>query len=262
MSMLSKARKLSLVVSSPHILTCSSRYLFILSHMRSRSTVLCHVLGSHAEIVGYSELHRSYASRLDLLKMRADLYSEAKRDLSGKYLLDKILHNEHLINVELLSQIKPRILISLREPAPTLKSIIQMGQRTGVAWSQDPARAADYYCKRLETLANYARKFAGSFFYLDADELVEDTDGILSRLSKWLDLDSPLLPQYGKFSKTGKRHHGDSSANIRSGVIKKTGEHKHVELPTAVLQQADASYQRCRARILRYAQDKAVARSA
>lgn len=262
MSMLSKARKLSLVVSSPHILTCRSRYLFVLSHMRSRSTVLCHVLGSHPEIVGYSELHRRYTSRLDLLRMRADLYSEAKRNLSNKYLLDKILHNEIPIADELLDQLRPRIIISLREPEPTLKSIIQMGHRTGVSWYQDPQQAADYYCKRLEGLTEYARKMAETFFYLDADELVKDTEGVLCSLSKWLGLQSVLLSQYERFSNTGKRHHGDSSSNIRSGIIRQTAEHKSIQLPPAVLQTASESYHRCRSRILDYASGNAMARSA
>lgn len=262
MSMLSKARKFSLVVSSPHILTCRSRYLFILSHMRSRSTVLCHVLGSHPEIVGYSELHRAYASRLDLLKMRADLYSEARRNLSNKYLLDKILHDEIFIADELLNHVRPRVIVSVREPESTLKSIIQMGHRTGVAWYQDPQQAADYYCRRLESLAEYARKLRGSFFYLDADELVEDTEGVLSRLSDWLGLRSALLPQYEKFPNTGKRHYGDSSANIRAGVIRKTGEHTSIEIPPAVLQKASASYRLCRDRILDHALGDSLARSA
>jgi hypothetical protein len=35
----------------------SHRYIFVGSHMRSFSSLLCHVLGSHREIDGYAETH-------------------------------------------------------------------------------------------------------------------------------------------------------------------------------------------------------------
>lgn len=260
MTLLSKVRKLSLVVSNPHILTCRSRYLFILSHMRSRSTVLCHVLGSHAEIVGYSELHRCYNNRFDLLKMRADLCVETaqgstKRNLSNKFLLDKILHNEIVVSDELLEQAQPKVIILLREPEATLKSIIQMGYRTGVAWYQDPERAAAYYCKRLDALAEYGRKLNGRYFYLPADELIENTDKTLTQLTEWLALRSPLVRHYEQFPNTGKRHFGDSSRNIHSGVIKKTKRHHAVVLTEAALEKANASYQRCHMQLLEHSHD-------
>src|SRR5262245_13075611 len=39
--------------------------LFVLSHMRSYSSLLSHVLGSHPEIDGYCETHLRYRSGLD-----------------------------------------------------------------------------------------------------------------------------------------------------------------------------------------------------
>lgn len=233
------------MVSNPGIFTCRSRYLFILSHMRSRSTVLSHVLGSHPEIVGYSELHRSYTSRLDLLKMRADLYGEAKRNLSGKFLLDKILHDEITLADEVIDLAQPKLIILLREPEATLKSIIQMGHRTGVDWYRDPNRAADYYCKRLESLGSLGARLAGRYFYLHADDLVEDTDAVLKRLSQWLELQSSLDRNYEQFTNTGRRHFGDSSENIHAGMIKKTKAHNTVLLPDVVLQRATLNYERC-----------------
>lgn len=260
--MLSKARKLSLAISNPSIFTSRNRYLFILSHMRSRSTVLSHVLGSHPEIVGYSELHRRYDSRLDLFKMRLELYSETKRDLSNKYLLDKLLHNETAIADALLAEIRPKVIIALREPEATLKSIIQMGHRTGVHWYKDPQWAADYYCSRLERLSTYVRTLADEFFYLQADELVEDTEAVLFRLGQWLGLQSPLSANYKQFANTGQRHYGDSSENIRAGVIRKTGEHRNIELPPAVLERADAAFHRCHLQIAGYAAASALSKSA
>ncbi|MGQ9425702.1 sulfotransferase family protein [Gilvimarinus sp. F26214L] len=250
MSMFSKARKLSLIASNPHLVTCQTRYLFILSHMRSRSTVISHVLGSNPEICGYSELHQPYRGRLDLLRMRAALYEDTHCRLSGKYLLDKILHNHLVISAEVLALAEPSVIFLLRDAESTLKSIINMGQRTGVEWYRDPQRAADYYCRRLAALEEYATKLQGNYLFVDAEELVDDTDQVLAHISDWLQLQHPLNRNYEHFRNTGKRHYGDSSDNIKSGVIQRTQGHPAVSLPPDVLAKASAAYERCRKQLL------------
>jgi hypothetical protein len=42
--------------------------LFVLGHMRSYSSLLCHILGSHPQIDGYCETHIKYRTRFDLLR--------------------------------------------------------------------------------------------------------------------------------------------------------------------------------------------------
>lgn len=246
MSVISKARKLTLIVSNPHLVTCKTNYLFLLSHMRSRSTVLSHILGSNPGICGYSELHRSYRSRMDLLKMRVELYEDTRRELSNKMLLDKLLHNECWISDDIFASEKPKVVMLLREPEATLRSIINMGHRTGVAWYKDPAEAADYYCSRLATLERYAQRLRGRYFYVDADDLVSQPDSVLSDLSSWLGLQQSLEKSYSRFANTGRRGYGDSSEHIRAGVIKKTSGHPEVVLPVEVLERAVQSYRQCK----------------
>ena len=53
--------------ASPH----ADSYIFVLSHMRSFSSLLCHILGSHSEISGYLETHLSYIGRSDLHRLEA-----------------------------------------------------------------------------------------------------------------------------------------------------------------------------------------------
>ncbi|MEX1033767.1 MAG: sulfotransferase [Cellvibrionaceae bacterium] len=250
MSILTKARKLSLIASNPHIVTCTTKYLFILSHMRSRSSVIAHVLGSNPGICGYSELHSAYIDRLDLLDMRAQLYQDARCRLSNKYLLDKLLHNHCVISDEVLAMAQPKIVFLLREPDSTIKSIMNMGYRTGEAWYKDPFKVLQYYCSRLATLEKYARRVGDGYFYLNADDLVNHTDAVLHRLSRWLDLDVPLDRHYTNFPNTGKRHYGDSSDNIKAGVIKKTEAHVDVKVPAHVLQMAETAYYRCRKQLI------------
>lgn len=246
MWILSKARKLSSIALKPQIITSQNRYLFILSHMRSRSTVLSHILGSNPEIRGYREQHRSYQSRLDLLKLRAELCREFRCYLSREYLLDKILHEHYRVSEQMLDFAQPKLVFLLREPESTLKSIIDMGQRTGVAWYRDPRQATDYYCSRLADLANFARRAESGYFYLEADDLVNRTDRVLAELSEWLKLRQGLDKNYSSFPKTGKRYYGDSSEHIKAGVIKQTQGHPEVKLPPELLRRADASYRHCR----------------
>jgi hypothetical protein len=246
MSMLSKVGKLSLIVSRPHIITCQTRYLFILSHMRSRSSVVSHVLGSNRDVCGYSELHRSYSSRLDLLKMRGEIYQEARCKLNNKYLLDKLLHDYCFISDEIFEVAKPKVIFLLREPESTLKSIINMGQRTGVEWYKDLRAVANYYCARLASLETYAGKIAGNYFFIDADDVVTKTDTVLAQLTEWLELEEPLDRHYSRFRNTGKRHRGDSSENIQSGIIKRTTGHPELCIPADTLRRAQAAFQHCK----------------
>jgi hypothetical protein len=44
--------------------------LFLLGHMRSYSSVLSHILGSHPQISGYCETHTKYRTWVDLWKLR------------------------------------------------------------------------------------------------------------------------------------------------------------------------------------------------
>ena len=64
------ARNLRLLLRHPSVYLGRREYVIVLSHMRSYSTLLAHLLGSHPEIAGYAEMHTSYAQRRDLLRLR------------------------------------------------------------------------------------------------------------------------------------------------------------------------------------------------
>ena len=46
-----------------------TNYLFLLSHMRSYSSLMSHLLGSSPQIDGYGEMHLRYRTRLSLLAL-------------------------------------------------------------------------------------------------------------------------------------------------------------------------------------------------
>ena len=252
MSILTKAKKLSIICLNPHIITCKSKYLFLLSHMRSRSSVLSHVLGSNPGICGYSELHSSYINYIDLVNMRIKLYKDLECKLKHQYLFDKILQNRHVVSNRILEITNPKIIFLLRNSESTIKSIINMAQITGARWCEKPEDALEYYCSRLLCLEKYANEIKGNYFFIESDDLVDNTDHVLDDLSKWLSLHNPLEKSYSTFSNTGKPGFGDPLHNIKSGVIKKTESYKDIDVPLEILQKGNASYERCKSNILKH----------
>jgi hypothetical protein len=191
--------------------------------------VLSHLLGSNPRILGYSELHMSYLSQTDVIRMRETLHQEFNCNLHDKYLLDKILHNRYIIRNEMFEIMKPKIIFLLREPKATIKSIINMGHVLGHEWHTSQEKASEYYCSRLLNLEKYASEIGGDFFFIESDNLINNTDCILDSLSHWLNLNDSLQKNYATFANTGRVGYGDFSNNISSGVLKK--RKKRLKLP-------------------------------
>ena len=126
MLLLNTIRNLSQVNLNLQNIICKAKYLFIISHMRSRSSVLSHILGSNPDVCGYAELHVPYRSRRALFTMRLMLSNDLKCKLTNKYLLDKILHDRFFVADKIFTIAKPKVIFLLRDPESTFKSIIDM----------------------------------------------------------------------------------------------------------------------------------------
>ena len=69
--------------------------IYLLSHIRAFSSLIGHILGSHAEINGYYEMHISYLKHRDL-NQQEKLYKEQESLKAGShFLFDKLLHNAY-----------------------------------------------------------------------------------------------------------------------------------------------------------------------
>lgn len=114
----------------------ASSYLFVVSHMRSFSTLLCHILGSHSDIGGYVETHQSYFGGFDLDRLAVKVTDTTEDPLLRRYLLDKMLHNYVHIAPKVLARPDVKILFLIRSAEDTIRSILNLflgGQRSG--WS-------------------------------------------------------------------------------------------------------------------------------
>lgn len=241
-----KIIKLLSIATNPHVYLSRCKYLFIISHMRSRSSLLAHVLGSNPEIAGYSELHRKYNGPKDILILRGRVFLDTKESFKNKYVLDKILHNPYSLSNRIFEMKSTHFIFLLRKPESTLKSIFEMGKKTGIVWQNDPDLVLRYYTRRLEMMSNYAEHTNHNFFYIESDELVEDTTKILGNLTSWLNLKTPLSREYSVFKNTGKSGHGDPSGNIARGKIIATESEKTIVIPKHMLSVCQDAYASCK----------------
>lgn len=260
-SLKAKASMLVTAALSPKILVSPARYLLILSHMRSRSSVFSHILGSSDQICGYSELHISYKKPIDFIKMRIKLYSDRKESFENNdYLLDKVLLDSHVVSPGLLESVESKAIFLVRRPEDTIRSIMNLGfalNNPSAEWLTDPEQAAQYYISRLATLVDYATAMSGRYYFVESESLITRTEQVLLGLTKWLNLDAPLQSEYKRFSNTGKPHHGDPSENIMAGRIMKTdrpkGQRADLTLPRDLIETSLAAYEGCTAELIAHA---------
>lgn len=222
--------------------------IFLLSHMRAYTSLIGHILGSHREINGYYEMQQSYLSDADLQQQLARYCEQDVIKPGSHFLFDKILHNRHQLNLELASLNQASILLALREPQQSIKSIIHLfRQKPSPQRYVDPAQATDYYLQRLQQLATFCQFNPRRYFYFDASAIHQSSQQTLDTLSRWLQLSSPLQAQYQCFAKTGQARAGDSSEHIKTGEIQNRENQYHsIKLAPELIEMAQRQYESCR----------------
>lgn len=214
-------------------------YLFLLATMRSGSSLLTSILGSHPEILGYGETHVVY----DRPEKVQELAARVRRAHDGReparYVLDKLLHDGLVRDPGVLEGIDLTCVFLLREPRRTIESLVHQLDST-----LDDAFA--YYRERLLHLELYARAFPRSAF-LTYEGLIADPAGTLARLTRFLDLGSPLSSEYRLPPLHGVKGVGDRSGRLEAGRILAEAREIRVPLPEDRVAEAEAAYRKCRA---------------
>ena len=239
-------------LSDPRVVFGRKRHLFLLSHMRSYSSLLAHIMGSHPQITGHSERLRSYRRRRDLIKARYEDYLSTG-DGSYRYFLDKVLHNEYAISDDVVRLAEMRAIVFLREPSTALPSIIRMGREMLADENYaDHRQVVDYYIGRLQALARSCDAMRTTPLYFDARDIIEKSSAVLQRITSWLDLEPPLSTEYTVFADTGETYRGDPSANLKRGRIVSPAESPPDDsnIASDLLAQAHQCYLDCRRRLL------------
>src|SRR5690606_10541159 len=163
---------------------------------------------------------------------------DLKCKFRNKYLLDKILNN-YTISDTILNKKQLKILFLLRAPEETMKSIMNMGIKTGVKWYKDPEKVVSYYCERLRNLEELSYRAGEGNLFIES----KDT---LKKISYWLQLKEPLKTTYSTFRDTGTIGFGDPLGHIKSGVLKATVGYSNIHIPEHLLKKANESYEKCK----------------
>jgi hypothetical protein len=220
----------------------------LLSHMRAYSSLAGHILGSHPEINGYYELHLDYQQDDSQQHQLSHYQKHDSLKKSSRFLFDKLLHNRYQLTDHLIHNTNNRILVSIRQPEATLKSILKLFRnKPDPAPFQDAEEVALYYCERLDALTEFCRRYKGHYFYYDAEEWVQQPETLLPKLQTWLGLSTALNEKYQQFSQTGKARAGDSSEKILAGEInKQSSDYSKIKVEQDWLDRASKKYTECR----------------
>ncbi len=220
-----------------------SKHIFLISHMRSRSSLLSHIIGSHNQIMGHSELHLSYTTNIDFLKCKTIILANQNQAYHNEQIyFDKILHNHLKLSLEQFNKRQCKLIFMVREPISSVKSIAMM-------LSKNPSlgqieKSANYYVNRLKKIQKiYAEFPKESCYYLSSENLVNNPEEELSNLSDWLELSTYLSNEYTIFDNTGNRRSGDFSDNIKQGKVLKTTTPHKLDLPSNIKSTIETSYQ-------------------
>lgn len=200
------------------------KHIFLLSHMRSYTSLFGHIMGSNPEICGYYEMHIGYHSWRSLIRQKLLYFRQEDVKPRFHYMFDKVLHNEHNISSAILNSRQTRAIFCLRHPQDVIPSILKLYQRVDPTHEFNSEEfATEYYVQRLAMLERLADTLNQEFFYLDAETLQLDTQECLRHLSSWLQLETTLSSNYEIQRKTSKKRVGDSSERLRVGHVLKQG---------------------------------------
>ncbi|MEQ8755920.1 MAG: sulfotransferase family protein [Coleofasciculus sp. G1-WW12-02] len=234
------------------------RILFILSHMRSGSSLLTHILNSNPDIIGYGETHIQYTSEADFKRLMLKVYWQAQefrkiQDIKSlsmyqTYILDKVLHNNKFLDDNFLVSENVYSLFLLREPKRSLASIAELKPHL------NQEQVLDYYVQRLSRLEDYAKLINSkkrSLFITHA-QLLKHTDLVFEALKIFLDTKQGFSEDYQILKTTGMRDVGDYKGNIKIGRIVRTQRKLETQVAPDLEEKGMRSFEECCATLSNY----------
>ena len=200
------------------------RYLFIIGHTRSGSTLLTNILCSHPEVRGFGEINHAYHSPddIDFLVRRVHFAHRSPRIIDG-YVLDKILHDKWTPEPGTIDLPSAKYIVLLRDPVRSVKS--WLGTFGGT--EED---AVNYLENRLRTLPELTQRYATDdrARWLTYEDMLDDAPSMLTKLTGFLALRSPLKEQFRRQPRADVLGTGDPSERQHAGkILTEQRDHKH-----------------------------------
>ena len=232
------------------IKTDQKRFLFILAHQRSGSTLLLHLLNANSDILGYGESRLPYKSKTDLdILVGKVAWETSKSRITERYIMDKIVSNNLSLDRKISELDNVYFIFLIREPTKSIQSILKSGFYP--SWNEQDA--LKYYIERLFSLENCAKNFSNKkrSLFLTYAQLIEQTEAVFQAVQQFLDLPSPLSEHYEVITPTSKRFVGDRSPNLKTGRIVKEDKIED-EISTKMIEEGLNAYNRCCATLTQY----------
>lgn len=220
------------------------RYILVLGHMRSYSSLLCHILNSNPEVAGYVETHCVYAGWPDLWRLKLKVFGRRDAEMGGRYVLDKILHNRSKVNPVLLRRDDVFVIFGLREPRRTIQSTVAMARsRNPNDWKADSKTVTQKYIVRMKQLRLLAYQEMRHATFIDTQRLIDDSPSVLGELTTFLSLKEPLSEEYQTKNLTGAPLFGDPGKHINAGrIVRNREDYSEIELSDDELEPAFEAY--------------------
>ncbi|MCI0335818.1 MAG: sulfotransferase [Planctomycetes bacterium] len=233
----------------PTALMARNQFLFILGHMRSGSSLLCHLLCTSDDIVGFGETHNNYRRRSDLAKLLMCVHNHTgENPLRYRYVLDKIVGCQHVMSTSVLTDRRCRFVFLVREPVATIASLVAMRRQFHDETDQQLVEfATQHYTERLGQLLQLAETIdhPQRCLLVTHQRLLSETPSAFQALERFLDLRAALREDYNILPTTGQPGIGDPSPSIRLGKIDRSLPRKHVDLSAPLRVHLKRCYDNC-----------------
>lgn len=185
--------------------------------MRSRSTLLNHILMTNPDIIGLGETNAIYDSWIKYHWMKGKCKAiNGVFNSRKKIFVDQINHNSKTPNSSILLSSNLMILVLVRNPEDSIRSILRLTSTFYSSWTEE--QAAKYYLERLHFLLKVLNsKMNPKPIIIDSDTIINNSKTELLMLSKHLSLNHVLSEEYKIFDFTGIS--GDPTEKIHLGEI-------------------------------------------
>lgn len=237
-------------------LLAPKQHVLLISHMRANTSLVGHLIGSHEDISGYYEMHIGYYSWKSLINQKFLFHEQNRTEPVTDFYFDKVLHNEHFTSRDVLCRDNVKLLVALREPKATIKSIVKLySAKNPEHPCASPKGAAQYYLDRVRYITDLILSLGNdqNYYYYDADDIIQHPKRVLGEMKEFLGIDRAFEATYRKFEKTGHRFAGDSSENIHAGVIvKKSPDTSVLDLDNELLMSCQDAYHLCREKLIQH----------
>lgn len=222
------------------------RHIFVISAMRSGSTLMQHVIAQPPCVLSAGETKIEYTGPEKLEALRKHLFtyeniSEGDRNSRPWVYLEKCVHDRYLPAIPPIENPQMRFVFILRHPHPALTSLMKL---KGWPYTESVESAHWYYTHRFASIIKLAEGIGEpeNAYFLSYEDFLENPEPHLAALTRFLGFKEPLKSVYPEQKWTAKLSLGDVSENIRSRKIVSYEKKPLIDMPDELKASLEETY--------------------